>query len=112
MGMMHGRLLPSEGGSLKKTVWPIKYNMAQFHVLATNSKTNDWWIASAEDSEMDQTINLIPDERKIDEPEIDELGIDEPEIDELVRKIDQHETPWPGGWSEFGNCQNVMCNNV
>ena len=42
---------------------------------------------------MDQTINLIPDERKIDEPEIDELGIDEPEIDELVRKIDQHETP-------------------
>ena len=32
---------------------------------------------------MDQTINLIPDERKIDEPEIDE-----PE-----RKIDQTETP-------------------
>ena len=102
MGMMHGRLLPSEGGSLKKTVWPIKYNMAQFHVLATNSKTNDWWIASAEDSEMDQTINLIPDERKIDEPEIDE-----PE-----RKIDQTETPWPRGWSEFGNYHNVKCNHV
>ena len=57
--------------------------MAHFYALATNSKTYDWWLASAEDSEMDQTINQIPGERGIGQPDDLDQGDDFDQEDDL-----------------------------